>query len=79
MTDVQKFFTAGAILGLVFLVGKKMKESHSSFIDEELSDASGTKENCFPQKKRFKPNTWTRVGNNWIWVNGEGELVIDNQ
>lgn len=78
MKDAHKFILAAGILGIALWLGNKAKQNKkSSFVDENLSEAEGKKE--LPAgiaKKKYRPDSWARVGKNWVWVNGEGNLVI---
>lgn len=67
------FLLVGILLGQLQNNGEK--KSH--FVDEELSEAEGKMD--IPSgaaKQKYRPNSWTKVGKNWIWVNAEGNLVI---
>ena len=65
--------TAGIITGKVKFSSKEKK---SQFVDEELSEAEGMTLPAGAAKKSYRPNSWAKVGNNWIWVNADGNLVL---
>lgn len=80
MTDNQKILTSISIVAGVLLVGKLAKtysQKSSSFVDENQSEAEGNINiPAGAAKQKYRPNSWAKVGNNWIWVNTEGNLVI---
>lgn len=84
MTNVEKGIVIVGVTGIALMLYKYYSgsEKKSHFVDEELSDASGKKNekkielNKKDVRKTYKPNAWAKINNKWVWVNAHGDLVF---